>query len=168
MKIRIKVPRGYRLKLIFLARLTVLGIIFQIVWRLNPNFSLLKLIVAYAVAFLTASQVVSDLSGIFVVKDNFSLLVVTDCTGWKELFVFFSLLISWPKEKDWKRAAISAAGIFLFNIFRLSYLVVFNQGFDYFHPAFQLFAIFVILAFWLWSINVKKKVRRKKRKKRGR
>ena len=140
---KLKLRKKEKLRIVFLIRLTILGLLFQIVWRLNPNFYLLKIFTAYIVSFLTNSKVVIDPSGVFVVKDSFSLLIITDCTAWKEVFVFLSLVFSWPKHKDFRKAGISIFALFFYNILRLSSLVIFNKAFDYFHPFFQLLSVFL-------------------------
>ncbi len=158
---KIRLSKKQKLKVTFLVRLTFLGFLFQIVWRISPNLFLLKLLVARIVAVLTGGRLIADLSGVFVVRDSFTLMIVTDCTGWKEMFVFLALLVSWPKDKSWGRAALSLLAIFVYNILRLAFLVFNGQQFDYYHPAFQLVSIFVIVGLWLWSILVKKKRKKK-------
>lgn len=161
-----KVLKKYDKKIQFSFRLLVFALALNFIMWTNPELPAAKDATAKIVAGLTGSQVIDRF---YVKHDSFALLIVTDCVGWKELFIFFSLLIAWPLEKKWARAAVGTLIILVYNVIRLSLLVLFNGSFDYFHPAFQIISILVILSVWIWSVEKKpkkkpKKTRKKKKK----
>lgn len=176
MKIKIKLPRKYRNKVKFTARLFVFGLIFYAIWLLSPNFYLMKLFTAKLVAYTTGAIVVTGMDGIFVRKGAFLLQIVTDCTAWKEIFVFLALFFSWPKKKNYKKMFYGLAAILAYNLLRLDLFMFFPNSFDYFHPGFQYLSILVILLLWTWSVGItklkiqysvgKKKKKAKKKKRR--
>ncbi len=175
MKLKIKIPRRFRNKVKFTTRLFLLGLLFYIIWLTRPRFELLIFLTAQMVALTTGARVIVGMDGVFVRKSSL-IQIITDCTGWKELFVFLSLFISWPKKKRAIRAFYGSLLILLFNLIRLDLLVLFPNSFDYFHPGFRYLSILFILAVWLWSIGLlkikvgystgrrRKKRRRKKRR----
>ncbi|HDR53789.1 MAG TPA: hypothetical protein ENN60_03955 [archaeon] len=154
-KMRPKISPRMKDRLTFTSRLMVLSLIFFGVWWMMPTFELAKLLTAQVMAITTGSEMIAGMDGYYVVTpDGFNLMIITDCVGWKELFVFLALLLAWPKQKSWLRALISMAGILVYNLIRLDLLIFFRDSFTYFHPAFQWVSIGVILGFWLWSVGV--------------
>lgn len=152
-----KVPRGMRNKVRFTLRLLFMGLLFYAVWWAAPDFPGLKLLTARLVALTTGARVVSDMSGVFLILGGEPRLqIITDCTAWKEVAVFLALFAAWPKKKRWRRAAAGVLAILAYNLLRLDLLVLFPDSFDYFHPAFQLLSVFIILALWTWSVGITK------------
>lgn len=170
-----KVPKKYRDKVKFTLRLLVFGLVFYGLWLLAPNLDLLKLFTATLVSWTTGSELITSLDGIFLRRGDFLLRIITDCTAWKELYVFLALFLAWPRKKDYKKAVYSFVAIILYNLLRLDFLMLFSGGFDYFHPAFQYLSIVIILALWTWSVGItkvkfgvkvgKRKVKKRKKRK---
>lgn len=156
MKLKISIPRKYKHKVTFTYRLFVLGIIFYGIWWFAPNLYLMKYFTASLVAYTTGSILITGVDGIFVRRGGFLLQIITDCTAWKEMFVFLALFVSWPKKKSYKKALYSVAAILMFNLLRLDVLMLFPGSFDYFHPMFQYFSIAFILFLWTWSVGITK------------
>lgn len=156
MKLKLKIPRKYKYKLNFTLNLLFFGVIFYGLWLLSPTFHLLKILTAQLVSLTTGSQVISSMDGIFLKKGGFLLQIVTDCTAWKEIFVFLALYLSWPKKKKVSKAIKSLMAILVFNLLRLDVLMFFPNRFNYFHPAFQYASIAVILFLWSWSVGLTK------------
>ena len=172
MKVKLKIPRAYKNKVKFTLRLFVLGVLFYIIWWIQPSFDFLKVMTAQLVSLTTGSKLILGADGVFLRKNDFMLQIITDCTGWKELFVFFSLFISWPKKKSGLKAFYGGLLILLYNLIRLDLFMLFPQTFDYFHPGFRYLSILFILFVWLWSINILKikvgySTKRKRKKKRS-
>ncbi len=171
---KFKIPRKYRNKVRFTARLMIFALAFFVLWMASPNFYLMKRFTAQLVSTTTGAELIDEMDGIFVRKGDFLMQIVTDCTAWKEIFVFLALFIAWPKKKKNLLALKSIALILFYNLIRLDILVIFPGSFDYFHPSFQYISISIILYLWLWSIGLTKKNKlayalglkeRKKRKK---
>lgn len=156
MKLNISIPRKYKHKVTFTYRLFVLGLVFYGIWWFAPNLYLMKYLTASLVAYTTGSLLITGVDGIFVRRGGFLLRIITDCTAWKELFVFLALFFSWPKKKSYRKAFYSVAAILVYNILRLDVLVLFPGSFDYFHPSFQYVSVAVILFLWTWSVGITK------------
>ncbi|MBR9680617.1 MAG: hypothetical protein GOU98_02215 [Candidatus Altiarchaeota archaeon] len=156
MKIKLKVPKKLKYKVNFTVNLLFFGLIFYGVWWLAPNFYLLKLFTAKLVSYTSGSILLTSMDGIFLKRGEFVLQIITDCTAWKEIFVFLALFLSWPKKKDYAKAIKSLIAILLFNLIRLDILMFFPNSFDYFHPGFQYLAIGFILFLWTWSVGITK------------
>ncbi|MBR9689857.1 MAG: hypothetical protein GOV01_03105 [Candidatus Altiarchaeota archaeon] len=154
MKLKIKIPKKLKNKVKFTTNLLVFGVVFYVIWLLSPTFHLLKFFTAKLIAYTTGSIVVTGVDGIFIRRGSFLLQIITDCTAWKEIFVFLALFFSWPKKKSYKKGLYAIAAIFLFNLLRLDFLVLFQSSFDYFHPLFQYMSIAIILLLWTWSVGI--------------
>ncbi len=139
----------------FTARLLVLSLVFFSVWLMSPTFPNLKFATAKLIALTTGSEMVVGMDGAYFVTHGSSapVLIVTDCVGWKELFVLASLFLAWPKRKSWRRLLCSVGIILVYNMARLDFLVLSGSSFDYFHPGFQLVSMAVVLGLWLWSVG---------------
>jgi len=156
MKLKLEMPKKYRNKVNFTARLLVFGLVFYGISLLAPNFELLKIFTAKLVEWTTGSEFIISMDGVFLRRGDFLLQIVTDCTAWKELSVFLALFLAWPKKKDYKKAIYSIVTILVYNLLRLDFLMFFSGGFDYFHPGFQYLSIVLILLLWTWSIGITK------------
>ena len=161
-KIVKKAIRKYDKKIQFTFKLLVFALILKALMWTNPEFPAAKEMTADIVATITGSEVIDSY---YVKHGAFALMIVTDCVGWKELFVFFSLLFAWPLGKNWTKALLGALGILVYNFVRLAILILFNGSFDYFHPGFQIVSIIVILTAWMLSIEKKPKRKSKKKTK---
>ena len=156
MKIKLKVPRKLRHKVTFTINLLFFGLIFYGIWWLAPSFYLMKIFTAKLVSYTTGSVLLTSMDGIFLKRGSFVLQIITDCTAWKEIFVFLALFLSWPKKKDITKAIKSLIAILVFNLLRLDILMWFPNSFDYFHPGFQYLTIGLILFLWTWSVGITK------------
>jgi len=163
---KFKIPKKYRNKVRFTVRLMAFALVFFFLANMAPNFYLMKRLTAQIVADFTGETVIDDMSGIYITRKNntaIPLMIVTDCTAWKEIFVFLSLFLAWPKKtplsgkKKKIRAIESLIVLILYNLIRLFILVIFPGSFDYFHPTFKYLTIVIILYLWLWSIGLTKK-----------
>ncbi|MGB2697884.1 MAG: archaeosortase/exosortase family protein [Candidatus Zixiibacteriota bacterium] len=98
----------------------------------------------------------------FVNMDNFSLQIVSTCTGVPEMLYFTAAVIAFPSsfKKKLLGILIFCPVIYLINILRTSFLAVAgNWSIDFFHLAhtylFQISAIVFIAVFWLvWITKV--------------
>jgi exosortase/archaeosortase family protein len=151
--LKIRVPKEYRNKFRFTFRLLLFGIAFYLIWSMSPTFYLLKRLTAEMVSATTGAEIIDGMDGIFVRKAGL-IQIVTDCTAWKEVFVFLALFISWPKKKKLVRALLAIFAIIIFNVLRLDFLIFFPGTFDYFHPGLRYASIAVILLVWTWSIGL--------------
>ena len=157
---KFKVPKKYRNKVKFTMRLMAFALVFFFVSNMAPNFYLMKRLTAQIVADFTGESVIDDMSGVFITRKNNTtspLMIVTDCTAWKEIFVFLALFISWPKKKKLVKALEVLAMLIGYNLIRLAILVVFPGSFDYFHPTFKYITIVIILYLWIWAIGLTKR-----------
>jgi len=153
---KFKVPKKYRNKVKFTMKLMPFALVLFIIWNLSPRFYLMERFTAQMVVSTTGAELIDDMGGIFVRKGEFLMRIVTDCTAWKELFVFVALFFAWPKKKKYSRALKALAVILIYNLIRLDFLVFFPNTFDYFHPFFQYLSLAIILYLWIWSIGLTK------------
>lgn len=143
--------------LLFLLKLLILAIpLYLILWlKVDLNF-LRQLVVEHTKILLSFLNFSIEHEGFSIIIDNLVVLITKDCTGWKSLLFFSSLVIATKSSLKSKVLGLSIGlpSIYVLNLFRitgLSYLALFYgiKSYNVAHDlVWQVFSIGMILGLW--------------------
>lgn len=161
--------------LTFLIRFSVLAIPLYLMQDLFDFSPLQTVVTNNAMLVLSAIGLDVRADGFDIILQNSIIINISpDCTGWKSMIAYFSLLMAVPNVKMKKRllGLVGIPVIYIMNIFRISYLVWLgaNYGIEALQSAHMFlwrigFPVLILIAWLGWLLLTKNKLYMKKKSK---
>ena len=143
---------------VFLSKMLLAGVLFQVILFLQPDTSVLQAYLAQLVqTILNPLGVELERQGALLFDSSASYLVTQDCLGWKSMAAFTALVFSSTnKYRRHVKTILAGLGVILIaNIIRITTTVYLSHlnliSFDIIHSLFWKWGLTVtILALWVF------------------
>ncbi|MFB6291844.1 MAG: exosortase/archaeosortase family protein [Candidatus Nanohaloarchaea archaeon] len=143
---------------VFMARLLLIGLVFQAVLFIYPStYGLQEGFAEMMAAILNSIGIESSAEKVFVYAGNEVYRITQDCLGWKSAAALTGLVMASPGDRGGRArfAAVGIAALMVANIFRVLTTIYLSHigflSFDIIHGIFWKWGLTVlVLAMWIY------------------